>query len=231
MEDNFGNYFEIRDQPIFNKKIRYAKMRNFNDLNLNLGWDYHGKLNLELADQLLKKYLIIKPNILKEVDDFESKYFTNKTILGVHYRGTDKKSEANQISYKKVEKNIELYLTKYPLTNYVFVSSDDNNFINYIEKSAINCPIIYNNDSYRSSDDLPIHLAKNDLYEINKDALINCLLLSRCTTLMKTASILSDWSKLFNPKIQIILLSKPYENFRYFPGKEYYDMVLYHAID
>lgn len=230
-EDTFGYYFEIRNQSKKSIGLQFAKMKSFTDLNLNFQWNYHGKLNLEFADQLIKKYLLIKPNILDEVNQFESTYFKSKTILGVHYRGTDKKSETNIISYQKVERNIALYIEKHPVTNCIFVSSDDNNFIDYIVKSSITCPIIYNNDSFRSSNNLPVHLAQNNLYEINKDAIINCLLLSKCTTLMKTASILSDWSKLFNPNLQLILLSKPYEKYKFFPGKEYYNSVLYDPVE
>lgn len=221
-EDYFGNYFEIGSPTISYKKIHFAKMRNFNDLNLNTQWNYNEKLNLDLAYKLIKKYLIIKTNILEEVEKFQLKHFDRKNLLGVHYRGTDKKSEAKQISYKTMESNINLYLTKHPKTNCIFISSDDKNFIDYIENSSVTCPIIYNNDSFRSSNNLPIHTAKNNLYEINKDAIINCLLLSKCNTLMKTASILSDCSKLFNPNLELIIVSKPYDNYRFFPGKEFY---------
>jgi hypothetical protein len=229
-EDYFGNYFEIRSSSISIKKNDFAKMRNFNDLNLNFTWDYNDKLNLELADRLIKKYLSIKTNISDEVDKFQSQHFNMKNVLGVHYRGTDKKSEAKQITFGATERNINLYLTKYPETNCIFISSDDKNFINYIENSSIPCPIVYYNDSFRSSNNLPIHTANNNLSEINKDALINCLLLSKCNTLMKTASALSDWSLLFNPNLQLILLSKPYENYRFFPGKEFYTSVLFDPI-
>lgn len=229
-EDYFGNYFEIRIPTISYKKIHFAKMRNFNDLNLNTQWNYNEKLNLDLANKLIKKYLIIKTNILVEVEKFQLENFDRKNVLGVHYRGTDKKSEAKQISYETIERNINLYLTKNPKTNCIFISSDDKNFIDYIENSSVNCPIIYNNDSFRSSNNLPIHTANNNLYEINKDAIINCLLLSKCNTLMKTASILSDWSKLFNPNLQLVILSKPFDNYRFFPGKEFYNSTLFEPI-
>lgn len=228
--DNFGNYFEIKNSFYTYQKFNYMKMRNFNDLNLDIKWNYNEKLNLKFADKLIKKYLIVNTTILREVDNFQSEHFQNKNILGVHYRGTDKKSEAEQISCQTVLKNIHLYLLKYPDTNCIFLSSDDDNFINYIKNCNLNCPVIYNNDSFRSSNDLPVHTAKNNLYEINKDAIVNCILLSKCNALMKTASILSDWSKLFNPDIPIILLNKPYENYRFFPGKEFYDEVLFSPI-
>lgn len=228
--DNFGNYFEIRNSSYSNQKFNYMKMRNFNDLNLDFKWNYNEKLNLKFTDKLIKKYFIVNTAILQAVDLFQSEHFQNKNVLGVHYRGTDKKSEAKKISYQTVLNNINLYLEKFPETNCIFLSSDENSFINYIKKCNLNCPVIFNNDSFRSSNDSPIHTSNNNLYEINKDAIVNCLLLSKCNALMKTASILSDLSKLFNPDIPIILLSKPYENYRFFPGKEFYDEVLFPPI-
>tara|TARA_B100000809_G_scaffold107967_1_gene106456 strand:- start:802 stop:1755 length:954 start_codon:yes stop_codon:yes gene_type:complete len=228
--DYFGEYFEIRNSFTSNQNRRFAKMRIFNDLNLGLKWNYNERLNLELVDELIKKYLIIKDNILNEVDAFERKHFFNKNVLGVHYRGTDKKREAKQITYETVLKSISLYLAKYPETNCVFVSSDESKFINYIENSDIDCKVVYYNDSFRSSDNLPIHTVNNNLYEINKDGLVNCLLLSRCNTLIKTPSLLSDWSVLFNPSIRLILLGKPYDRYTFFPGKEFYKSVLYESI-
>lgn len=230
-EDYFGKYFEINSPSLSAKKNNFAKMRSFKDLNLDFQWNYNDKLSLELAARLIKKYLIIKPIIAKEVDAFQYKHFHMKNVLGVHYRGTDKKSEAKQITYGTMERNINLYLSKYPATNCVFISSDDENFINYIENSTVNCPIIYNNDSFRSSNDLAVHRVNNNLSEINKDALINCLLLSKGNALMKTASILSDLSVVFNSNLQVILISKPYENYRFFPGKELYNSNLFEPIE
>jgi hypothetical protein len=47
---------------------------------------------------------------------------------------------------------------------------------------------------------------------------------------MKTASILSDWSVLFNPKIKLILLSKPYQNNIYFPFKDFSNSIEFKPI-
>lgn len=226
--DNFGNYFEINHSLNLNKPLRYAKMRQFKDLNLDVDWIYNSVLNLELAEKLITKYLVVKKDVQKEVDEYQYKHFYNKKVLGVHYRGTDKKSEAPLLPYDNIERNIIFFLKKYPDTDCIFVSSDDENFITYIVDSSITRPIIYNQDTFRSKNDLPIHSSGQNLYNINRDAIINCLLLSHCDALMKTASILSDWSKLFNPSIPLILLSEPYNKF--FPANELGKNVMYNSL-
>ena len=165
-----------------------------------------------------------------EVDAFCTEYFGYAKILGVHYRGTDKGSEAPILPYDQVIRNINFHLEKYPETGGVFISNDDDNFINYICGGSINRPIIYRNDSFRSENKIAIHQAIQDKMDINRDAIVNCLLLSRCHALMKTASILSAWSKLFNPKLPLIILSQPYNNCRWFPERELVKDVLYPAI-
>lgn len=219
--DYFKDFFSIPIPKTTNKPVGYAKMRSFKDLNLNFVWDYNSKLNLELADKLIKKYLKISDVILDEVLEFEEKKFKNKKILGVHYRGTDKKSEAPSIKFEDVLKNINFYIEKFPETDLVFISSDDANFIDYMSNSQVKRPLEFNNDSFRSTNGLAIHNSGQNLYLINKDAIINCLLLSKCDALMKTASILSAWSKLFNPKIPLIILTKPYKKIQFFPEKDF----------
>ena len=67
-------------------------------------------------------------------------------------------------------------------------------------------------------------------YEINRDAIVNALILSRCDALMKTSSILSAWSKLFNPGLPLIMLNKPFEQCRWFPERDLIDNVLYDPV-
>ena len=48
---------------------------------------------------------------------------------------------------------------------------------------------------------------------------MNCLILSRCAALLKTASILSGWSKLFNPALPVVMLNRPPEENLWFPER------------
>ena len=226
--DYFEKFFAINNSYNHPHSIEFVKIGSLGELGLDK--NYNDELNIELAVHLIKKYLIIKDDVLSEVEVFCAKRFNKKNVLGVHYRGTDKVSEAPYVSYDMVEKNIKFYLDKFPNTDAIFTSSDDNNFISYIKNSSIECPIIYRDDSYRSNNNIPIHYTNQNKYDINRDAIINCLILSRCNALMKTASILSAWSILFNPNLPLIMLNEPVDECKWFPEKMLIDNVLYDSI-
>jgi len=226
-EDYFGKFFKLKEIVDENKPVRFTTITSITEVSL--GKDYDRILNIELATYLINKYLAVKQDVLSEVHIFCLQHFANRRVLGVHYRGTDKAKESPAVPYDTVKRNIEHYLKLRPETDCVFIASDDINFIENMEKTSVGRPIIYRNDSFRARDGNSIHeSADTDKYEINRDAIVNCLLLSRCDALLKTASILSGWSKLFNPKLPVVVLNQPYE--QWFPerdliGKNLFDPV------
>jgi hypothetical protein len=225
-EDYFGHFFSIRLKKNIDP-VRFTRIKYIGELGFKK--NYGSILNLDLAIYLINKYLLINDNVLMEVDNFCRSHFGNRKILGVHYRGTDKVHEAPLVGYDTVRKNIEYYLNKFPETSSVFISSDEINFIEYIEKAFISRNIIYREDSFRSRNGIPVHKATNiDRYEVNRDAIVNCLILSRCHALLKGSSILSGWSKLFNPQLSLIMLNVPYNN--WFPERDLIKEVIYTAI-
>jgi hypothetical protein len=228
-EDYFGRFFEIKG--IIDKHIPVRFIRIASIAELSLGKDYDNILNIELATYLIKKYLVVKEDIMSEVESFCCRHFANRRVLGVHYRGTDKVEESPVVPYDSVKRNIEHYLKLSPETDCVFIASDDTNFIENMEKAPIGRPIIYRNDSFRSRDSNSIHeSAHADKYQINRDAIVNCLILSRCDALLKTASILSGWSKLFNPQLPVVMLNEPYDEYQWFPERDLIEKNLFEPI-
>ena len=226
-DDNyFDMFFEIENSADDNND--FIKISSIGELNLEK--NYNDILNIELAEQLIKKYLIINEDVVQEVDGFCAKHFGVKKVLGIHYRGTDKSQEAPYVPYDKVERNINYYLDKFPQTDLIFLSSDDENFIKYIENCSFGRPIIYRKDSFRSADNAAIHHSSQNKYDINRDAIINALILSRCDALMKTSSILSAWSKLLNSNLPLIMLNKPFDGCNWFPERDLFDNVLYDPV-
>lgn len=224
-ENYFDTFFEIKNTANHNDFIKISSIGE-----LNLGKNYNDILNIQLAEHLIKKYLIIKEDVVQEVDEFCAKHFGAKQVLGIHYRGTDKSLEAPCVPYDRVERNVNYYLDKFPQTGLVFLSSDDENFIKYIESCSIERPIIYRKDSFRSADNAAIHHFSQNKYDINRDAIINALILSRCDALMKTSSILSAWSKLLNSDLPLIMLNKPFDGCSWFPERDLSDNVLYDPV-
>jgi hypothetical protein len=227
-EDYFGKFFKLKEIIVEDKTVRFTTINSI--IELNLGKDYDRILTIELATYLIHKYLAVQDDVLSEVESFCQQHFADRRVVGVHYRGTDKGKESPIVPYDTVKRNIENYLKLRPETNCVFISSDDINFIEDMEGARVGRPIIYRNDSLRSRDGNSIHeSADTNKYEVNRDAIINCLLLSRCDALLKTPSILSGWSKLFNPKLPVVVLNQPYE--QWFPERDLVNESLFEPVN
>jgi len=237
--DYFAQFFSIHDDyACADASVKFVKI--FTISELDLGKNYDTELTVEFASYLIKKYLVIREDVLQEVEGFWQKHFFDnesffnnkktfeKSILGVHFRGTDKSTEAPVVTYEYVEENIKIFLKKYPQTSGVFVSSDDHHFITYIKDRTIGVPVVSRNDSYRATNNEAIHLSRQNKYDINRDAIVNCLLLARCHALIKSASILSAWSVLFNPEILLVMLNAPFE--QYFPERALLERVVYDPV-
>src|SRR5258708_21103654 len=96
----------------------------------------------------------------------------------------------------------------------MFVASDEQGFVDFMDDSIKDVPVYSRQDHYRSrsSDGPPVFLSDGGGYEKGEDALVNALLLAKCSALIRTTSTLSAWASLFNPDITVILLNKPYHN-------------------
>jgi hypothetical protein len=224
--DYFSDYFYIRGAGKDRAEIKFTKIATTRELGF--GKDYGKVLTIDWANRLIGKYLGIKEFVAEEVDAFCRTRFQDKQVLGVHYRSTDKVGEAPAVPYEMVQRNIEHYIDKFPETGAVFISTDNDQFREYINETFTKRPLIFREDYFRSDNDASIHHNRLlDKFEVNKDALINCLLLSRCHALMKTSSFLSDLSKLFNPRMPVILLNRPYDHALWFPANQISREVLY----
>jgi hypothetical protein len=209
--DYFKELFFYKKPLMINEnEIKFTKIRDNYEL-----WkeDYNVKLKLSFAKSLFDKYLGINEDILKEVELFKEQWFKDEKILGVHYRGTDKVGEALLVPKERLLQCIIDVIENSPSLKIIFVSTDDKEIINFLKKSQLPLPLIYRDDIVRSEDGEQFHRKKEiSKTLINRDAIVNCLLLSNCHTLLKTASILSDCSVIFNPDIEVKVMSVPRRN-------------------
>jgi hypothetical protein len=226
------NYFEdLFEYTIQNKKDqKYTKIRHISELDLPK--DYNQLLTIKTANRLFNKYLKIKNDILEEVINFAKDHFEGN-ILGLHYRGTDKSGEAPKVEldyvYEIILGTIKNSTVKYSV---LFISSDENACIEFFKIKKVPLKIIWRNDIYRSTDGNQFHRnTLNNMTIINREALINCLLLSKCHLLIKTASILSDCCKIFNPDLEMIILNAPHSSkLTWWPASELNTNYLYKSI-
>lgn len=197
-----------------------TRIRSISDLKLP-GWCYH-ELTVDHAAELFKQSVAIRPEIVSAVDAYATKHFSVRKILGIHFRGTDKTVEAPRVTWEYCEKTIRNYLDHHPDTEALFVASDEAQFIRHISSRFPDLEVIAHDDHYRSTEGKAIHALDSggDNYLKGKDALVNSLLLSRCSAVIRSSSFLSAWSSIFNPNLAVILLNKPHDDALWFPEVE-----------
>ena len=207
-------------KDISKNKLKFTVIHSIVEIGPGAGDDR--LITLKSAYKLVSKYITIQPRITKFVEWYIEEYMKTGKILGLHYRGTDKEGEAETIEYHKVKENIFFYIEKYGKPDKLFVSTDSDEFLQYILNIQLPFSVIYRETDTRSRDRKAIHLDMDSfekVLKINEEALIDCLLLSKCSFLLKSSSFLSDWSKLFNPTIEVTILNKPHDWALWFPGK------------
>lgn len=195
-----------------------------NDVSdLPLGIDCNSMLSMLNSRKLINKYIVFNGNVVSEVDVFCNNHFAGYNVLGVHYRGTDKILEADFLPYSDVINAIKRELLILPIQiDRIFVSSDEYGFIENL-KSSFDIPVIYRDDYVRSVDGTYFHRGISDLdtFQIHEDAMINMLLLSKCSFLLKSVSCLSDCSMIFNSDLKMKYLNQPMQHMiNYWPTRE-----------
>jgi hypothetical protein len=176
---------------------------------------------IERGAALRAKYLPVRPEITQKVESFAAESMAGRNVLGVHYRGTDKTIEAPRVDREVIPQTIERYLQKNPSIDCLFVASDEESFIHYIREKFPAIPVVSHDDMYRSTTTQNFyqqHLGEGN-YRKGEEALINCLLLSRCNALIRTTSFLSAWASIFNPALPVVLLNRPYAKSLWYPEK------------
>jgi hypothetical protein len=207
-------------EKINNGQVPICRIEGIRQLGLPENYDSH--LNLRIAPQLVRKYIGIKRQMLERVNVFFDRYLKNRSVLGIHYRGTDKRAEAPPVPYSHLRKSIDDFLKRSSQFDCLFVSSDEQSCVDFIENEfKRTLPVFYHDDQERTKTKTAIHRSKSgDRFRKAEEAVVNCLLLSKCGALIKTASFLSGWSKLFNPELPVLLLNSPSQRQLWFPDRE-----------
>lgn len=202
------NWWEYYFEP-----INYGQIKDDTEINhigdmLKSKWSSEAIsiISREEASLLINKYIKLNANLKSKVDSFKSRFTTK--MIGVHYRGTDKSSEARRVSYNEVSNYIKSIICK---GDNIFVATDENMFIKHMVNVFGN--IVMYTDSIRSDDDgKPIHHSDGQstkfAYKLGEDAVIDCYLLASCNTLVKTFSNLSSSAANINPNMNVINLNE-----------------------
>jgi len=210
-EEQYGpNWWNYYCDPIRLGSKENAEIQRFNrDDQVTKTLFTEHELSRSQVFHLIDKYIRVKEEIQKKVDDFYHTFFHGTYVISVHYRGTDKIHEAHNISHEKVIDFIRCFIEESALQEYrIFIASDEEAFVNQMQ-SAFPGVCLFTN-SQRSRNGKPIHFRSSNNRELGEEALIDCLLLSRGNVLIRTSSNLSLWSTYFNPSLPVIELSFRY---------------------
>ena len=195
-------YFEKTYYPARISSVKRAAIKVLKDEEkAELGNSMHFYGQKEKAHELIVKYLRVKPEILQKVHKFSLQYLQAPFVIGVHYRGSDKWLESNFVSYTQMIDRVVECIHDHP-DAVVFVSTDEQGFLDAIQQVLPNQVVF--TQSARSQDNKPLHYNTEDGYIQGKEALIDCLLLSKSDLLIRTNSNLSAVSAFFNPKMKVI---------------------------
>ena len=137
--------------------------------------------------------------------------------LGVHYRGTDKQTaswDSNPISQTQFITLLQDFLAQRPDYDAIFVGTDEPSFLTTL-RSALAMPVL-------DLGAVEFHMASEQAVSRREKAdraMLDCLLLSRCHTVIQTSSALPSFTKLFNPQLEVFrtAASKLFSNMPYFP--------------
>ncbi len=219
-----NNYF---DSAIINKGLTYnnsaVAVGNLSSL-WRLPLYKEPTLTLVEASEIAKKYFLPKSEVMLAADNYISSNLT-RSFVAVHWRGTDKSREAPPVAVDDYFGKLIPILATFPKDTLVFFATDDNqnlaSFLSKADKLGIVNRVRYREELGRSLDGSPCHLSKAPgnptVRDKGLDALLDSLILSKATCLIRNVSLLSAWSVIFNPNLRVITLNRPYIGCRWFP--------------
>ncbi len=138
-------------------------------------------------------------------------------VLGIHYRGTDKKltsRDTNPVNYEEYIIVIKDLLERNSQFSQIFVATDDKYFVKILQKriplKIINLGLV---EFHK------VVLSESQRTERTMRAVLDCYMLSKCKLVLTTSSALPSFGKIFNPDLEIyrIAASKLFKDTPYFP--------------
>lgn len=154
--------------------------------------------------RIIQKYIKLKPQLSRKIDNFYAKHMAGKKIIGIHLRGTDKKKEVDAIDPKIILKEANKLARK--ITGCTFLVATDEAALLRKAKLILDGPVIYYN-AHRSNDSKSLHHYGQNKPRLGEEVIIEAQLLSRCDIFLHTCSNVSSAVLFFNPELENILFT------------------------
>lgn len=159
------------------------------------------------SSALVNRYVAVKPLVRGLVDDHIRHRWGQAFVIGLHYRGTDKAEDAPRVPYEQVESVVRETMRRAgsdPCR--IFLATDEQACVDYM-RARFPEQLCWR-EIFRSVDGRPIDVVNADgNHQKGLDAVVDCVLLSRVHTLIRTASNLSLCATLFNSRLPDRLLN------------------------
>lgn len=151
------------------------------------------------------------------IQESADRIFPSGRVLGLHFRGNDKYTslDTNAITQDQFLTLVLDFLATAPPFDVIFAATDEFSFVDNL-RASVTIPVL-------NLGKVEFHKAEHQTTppaEKTDRAVLDCVLLSRCSSVIQTCSALSSFTKILNPELEIYRTSasKLFEmNMPYFP--------------
>lgn len=174
------------------------------------------------AKATFHRHFAVAPEIERAAVQWCSANLAAELVIAVHYRGTDKCTEAQRLTYSDVcdcAQSVVNAAGRACKSAVVFIATDEPGFLAHARTRLSGATLKCVQDCVRTEATQGIHnCGFADGNRLAREAMFDAVLLSRAHILLKTASALSGWSSVFaDPRMPVVMLNQPYRSAWHFP--------------
>jgi hypothetical protein len=158
----------------------------------------------ELYGRLLAERIRVKDHVLSEVNEFWHRHLAGDRVIAIHYRSTDKPAELarrnKSIPLLSIDDHLDRALAVPGAADAKFFLATEDEVALELARERLGHRLV-SIDATRSRDEVAPHFSVGGP-RVGQEALVDCLLLSRCDYLVHGRSNLSGAAMLFNPRLE-----------------------------
>ena len=164
-----------------------------------MGYDYNITRISNMHD-IYTRWIKLKPDLSSEIEFLSCELLTNRSVLGVHFRGQEMRTTSGHWfppTKPQVIKVIDDLLSR-SVYSHLFVVSEEASYIDFIKSRygsrvlVTQCYRTYSRNAYKE------YPREKHMYKLGKEVIINTFLLSRCAGLVSCTSNVAEFARFLN---------------------------------
>lgn len=175
---------------------------------------------LPVASRLLSTHFQVRGTLETRIDGVLADIPSAVFDLSLHYRGTDKVLEADEVSFHRFEEEVRRHVRLGGGLKNVFLATDNPDFERFVRTRWPETTFTTFNLGAASEGATPRHFSKRPPEEKAVEALVNVVLLGKAPRCIRTSSYLSAVSKILNPALVTVTLNRTFHASPLFPERE-----------